>query len=128
MIWLVAWWALAVVVTRSSFHGHAVAVVLHGVAASLAVSAAVTQRRSAGAASPGAATAAVVTSVAVFLALGRPRPRTIPLFPYVYGGPWHLAAVWWGATAGLGILVLLVTLVDPRVDALSPLRRWKETG
>ncbi len=112
--WLIAWWLLGIAATRAAFHGHAVAVALHGLAAALAVTATVTWRRAAGTPVPGTTTAAIVTPVAVFLALGRPYPHTIALFPYVYGGPWDLAAVWWVSTAGLASLLLLVTLMDIR--------------
>lgn len=114
VVWLIAWWLVAVGLTRTALHGHAVLVALHGVAAALVVTAIVTWRRAVRAPNPGTATAAVVTPVAVFLALGRPYPRTIPLFPYVYGGPWVRSAVWWGSAAGLAGLLLLVTLVDIR--------------
>lgn len=116
--WLVAWWVLADWLVRGTFHGHALAVGLHGVAATLAVTAVVTRRRAAGAPRPGAAAAAVVTSTAVFLALGRPYPRIVALFPYVYGGPWRAASLWWGTTAALALVLLLVTLVDFRPPVL----------
>lgn len=112
--WLVAWWVLADWLVRGTFHGHALAVGLHGVAATLAVTAVVTWRRAAGVPRPGAAVAALVTPTAVFLALGRPFPRTIALFPYVYGGPWRAASLWWGTAAAVSLGLLLVTLVDVR--------------
>jgi hypothetical protein len=112
--WLVLWWALAVWLVRGTFHGHAAAVLCHGAAAALFVTAAVTWRRAAHAARPGIATAAAVTSTAVVLALVRPYPRQLPLFPYVYGGPWTAAAQWWGSVALLGAAVLTIALAGPR--------------
>jgi hypothetical protein len=121
-VWLIAGWLVAVALTRETFHGHAVPVALHGAAAALAAIAIVTWRRAAGTPTPGIPTAAVATPTAVFLALGRRYPRTIPLFPYVFGGPWGQAAIWWGSTAGLAGLLLLVTLIDIRSICTSPAR------
>lgn len=114
VLWLLAWWALAVWLVRDALHGHAVAVGLHGVAAALAVIGLVTWRRAAGTPTPGIAAAAVLTPIAAFLALGRPYPRLVPLFPYVYGGPWDRAAIWWGGAAGLALVLLFGTLIDVR--------------
>jgi hypothetical protein len=108
--WLLAWWVFAVWIGRGSLHGHAVAVGLHGVAAAICVTAIVTWRREAGVPRPGTATAGMVTATAVFLALGRPYPRTIPLFPYVYGGPWNTAGVWWATMAAAGVGLMLLAL------------------
>jgi hypothetical protein len=117
--WLVLWWVLAVWLVRGALRGHAVAVSWHGAAGALLVTAVVTWRRAAHAAQPGTATAAVVISTAVFLALARPYPRQLPLFPYVYGGPWAAATLWWASTALVGVIVLVFVLEGRGGDALS---------
>jgi hypothetical protein len=111
--WLVLWWAGAVWLARTAFHGHAVAVFWHGVSATLLVTGVATWHRAAHVARPAAATASLVSSTAVLLALCRPYPRELPFFPYVYGGPWVAAAVWWGCAAALGAASLLLALVGP---------------
>jgi hypothetical protein len=115
--WLVGWWTLGVWLVRETFHGHALAVLCHGAGATLFVVGVVTWRRAARMARPGTATASVVMSIAVFMALCHPYPRQLPLFPYVYGGPWAAAAVWWGCSAALGAASLLLALVGPPIHS-----------
>lgn len=122
ILWLLAWWTIAVWLVRGSFHGHAVAVGLHGAAASVSVTAIVTWRRAAGVPRPGTAVATIVMGTAVFLALGRPYPRKIPLFPYVYGGPWQAAALWWATASVAAAALLLAVMANP------PARWWSRRG
>jgi hypothetical protein len=117
--WLLSWWALAVWLVQGTFHGHAAAVFWHGAAATLLVAGAVTWRRARRVARPGTAIASVVTSIAVFVALCHPYPRQLPFFPYVYGGPWEAATLWWGSSAALGAVALVLGLVGPA----NPLER-----
>jgi hypothetical protein len=109
---LAAWWIAAVWTTQDAFHGHAIDVMWHGIAAVTGVVAYVTCRRSAGVAVPGTSAAAIVVASAAFLALARPWPDRVPLFPYVFGGPWGRADLWWTAEAIAAGVLLAVVLTD----------------
>jgi hypothetical protein len=105
-------WCLAVATARSAFAGHALAVSMHGAAAVATASAFATWRRARGAATPGMAIGSMVVAVCAFLALVRPWPLQIPVFPYLYGGPWTSANRLWLGLALLSWVVAAILLTD----------------
>ena len=85
--------------------------VLQGAAALAAGAALTTWRRAAGAATPGLVVAPALVVATAGIALIRPLPERLPLFPIWDFEEWALsAAIWWAVLAGaLGLLAVALT-------------------
>jgi len=81
-----------------------------GLAATVAVVAAVTALRRHGRASPAGAIGAGVVAAAAYAALARPFERELPLFPHITIDTWELSRDLWTAVLVGGLSWLVVTL------------------
>lgn len=108
---LAAGWLAGLVIAGDRFPDHTALFVLQGVAALAAGAALTTWRRAGGAPAPGLIVAPVSVVAAAVLALVRPAPERLPLFPIWEFEEWALSAViWWGVPAGaLGLLAAALT-------------------
>jgi hypothetical protein len=104
-------WVAGLHVAGDRFPDHTALFVLQGVAALAAGAAFATWRRAGGAATPGLVVAPTIVVATAVLALVRPVPERLPLFPIWDFEEWALsAAIWWGVLAGaLGLLVAALT-------------------
>jgi hypothetical protein len=112
---LLVWWTASVAWTRPAYFGHAVDVWWQGVAAVLAVSAAVTWQRRRGLASPARLAATVAVGAAAYLALLRPFEDSLPVFPYTPDGPWADSRAWWSALAAAALVMLWTAMTETRL-------------
>lgn len=108
---LAAAWLAALHVAGDRFPDHAALFVLQGAAALAAGAALTTWRRAAGAATPGLVVAPALVVATAGIALIRPLPERLPLFPIWDFEEWALsAAIWWAVLAGaLGLLAVALT-------------------
>lgn len=108
-------WVACILVAGDRLPDHPGLFVLQGVAALLAGVAVATWLRSRGGATPGFALAPAAVVVAATLALVRPSPERLPLFPIWEQERWGLSAgIWWGVLlAATGLLALALTSRGP---------------
>jgi hypothetical protein len=110
---LVAVWIACVLVAGDRLPDHPRLFVLQGLAALVAGVAVASVRRARGMATPGLALSPALIATIGALALVRPVPERLPLFPIWPGEAWALsAAIWWGVLI-LSTLALLVALAPP---------------
>jgi hypothetical protein len=107
-------WIAAVVVADDRLPDHRALFVQQGLAGLLLGVAVATWRRDRGEAVPGQAIAPAALGLIATLALVRPFPDRLPLFPLWDGEAWRLsAALWWGLAVVAAIL-LAWSLAGPR--------------
>ena len=107
---LLGWWLLVVAVTADGYFGHAPDVAWQGVAATVAVVAAVTHLRHRGAAGPATGIATALLGATAYLALTRPVEDLLPVFPYTPGGLWAEGRLLWTVVLVGGAAWLVATL------------------
>ena len=105
-------WTVAVLALGGDLFGHRADVLGQGYAAMTAAVGAAALLRSRGVPAPGLGIAAWIIPAAMLLALGRPLPRELPVFPYTAEGPWQDSQILWSAAAILGLLALVAGLGD----------------
>jgi hypothetical protein len=108
-------WVGCVLIARDRLPPHTGLFLLQGLAALLSAVAFVTWRRARGHAHPGTRFASVVIPVATMLALVRPMPEHLPLFPVWPGERWGISLAIWSTLAVTSAAVLAVTLTDLRI-------------
>lgn len=103
-------WVACVLLAGDRLPDHPALFVLQGVAALLAGVALATWRRSRGGAMPGLVIAPAAVVITTGLALVRPVPERLPLFPIWEYERWGLsAAIWWGVLGGaMGLLAVAI--------------------
>jgi hypothetical protein len=111
-------WVACVLVPRDRLPAHTGLFLLEGLAALLFAVAFVTWRRARGDAVPGARFASVMIPVAAMLALVRPLPDRLPLFPAWPGEQWTLSLVIWSTLAVGSATLLAMTLSEARNSLL----------
>ncbi len=109
---LLAGWLLAVVGTKDAYFGHAADVAWQGLAATGAVVATATALRRRGRARPAGPLSTTIVATAAYVALARPFPRELPVFPYATIDTWQLSRGLWTAILAGGVTTLIVTLRD----------------
>lgn len=105
-------WTVAVLALGGDLFDHRADVLGQGYAATSAAVGAAAILRSRGVPAPGRGIAAWIIPAAMLLALGRPLPRALPVFPYTAQGPWQDSQLLWSAAAILGLLALAAGLGD----------------
>jgi hypothetical protein len=103
-------WVGCVLVPGSRLPPHTGLFLLQGIAALLFALAFVTWRRARGEAVPGTRFASIVIPVAAMLALMRPLPDRLALFPAWPGEQWTLSLAIWGTLAVGSAALLAMTL------------------
>lgn len=112
-------WTITVAWTADAYFGHALGVTLQGCCAALAVIAYATLRRRAGHSTPARSIAAALVPVLVFIALVRPFPEALPVFPYTSLGPWQHSIRLWAALGLVSVGLLVVVLSEARLPDQS---------
>jgi hypothetical protein len=107
---LLGWWCAVVVVTRNAYFGHPAAVAWQGLAATVAVVAAVTHLRRRGMAGPATVVGTATVGAAAYVALARPLADRVPLFPYTPAGHWADSGTLWTAVLVAAAIWLVATL------------------
>lgn len=109
-------WTVSVVVAGDRLPDHTSLFVVQGLAALVAGVAVATARRAAGVATPGLVLAPAVLAAVAMLALVRPMPERIPLFPlWEDQEAWaRSAAIWWTALAASALLLAAALTGDGR--------------
>ena len=107
-------WATAVASTADAYFGHALAVAMQGCCAALVVIVYATLRRRSGHPTPARSIATAIVPVLVFVALVRPFPNALPVFPYTSLGPWQHSNRVWAALGLISVVVLVVVLSEVR--------------
>ena len=103
-------WTGCVLVAGDRLPPHSELFLLQGFAAVLCAVAFVTWRRAHGEAAPGARVAAGAIAVATALALLRPLPEHLPLFPVWAYEEWDLSLAIWSALAAASAVLLALAL------------------
>lgn len=111
-------WAAAVLLLGGRLPDHPEVLVLQGVAALVATAALTTWRRARGDATPGLVIAPVLVGAAAAVALARPVPDRLPVFPVWDHEPWGRSGLLWATVLGAGLAVLAVAL-SPRAAGAS---------
>jgi hypothetical protein len=105
-------WAGCVLIPGDRLPPHRELFLLQGFAALLFAVACVTWRRARGQAGPGTQFASFVIPVAALLALARPFPERLPLFPVWPGEAWTLSLGIWSTLAGGSAALLAVAMSE----------------
>lgn len=105
-------WAGSVLVAGDRLPPHPALLIGQGLAAVLFAEAFVTWRRARGSAAPGTRFASVVIVTTAMLALLRPLPDHLPLFPIWSYEPWSRSLTFWSALAVGSAALLVATLRD----------------
>jgi len=118
-------WCASVLTLAGSLPPHTSLFLLQGTGAMLFAVACVTWRRAHGNAVPGTAFASCVVPLVALLAITRPLPQHLALFPIWSDESWHLCFVIWSTLAG-GSAALLTAALSPGSSG-TPLRRieWR---
>jgi hypothetical protein len=109
---LLGWWTASVAWTRTAYFDHAADVWWQGVAAVLAVAAAVAWQRRRGLASPARLVGTAAVVAAAYLALIRPGEDLLAVFPYTADGPWPESRVGWSVLAAAAVVALWAALME----------------
>jgi hypothetical protein len=107
---LLGWWLVAVALTRDAYFGHATAIAWQGLAATVAVVATTAHLRRRGAAAPATLVGTAVVGGAMFLALARPFPNRLPIFPFTEAGHWSDSRTLWTGVLVVTAMWLVATL------------------
>ncbi len=126
---LLAAWVTSVLALGGDLLGHRSDVLAQGVAATTATLGAVAWLRSRGVPAPGRALATWIVAVLTGVALVRPAPAALPLFPYPPEETWADSRILWAGAAAAGLLALGAALSDvtwrqPTPAAPSHARRF----
>jgi hypothetical protein len=112
-------WLIALRQTRSGYFGHARDVAWQGIAAVIIAACYLTWCRTRGSTGPARAASASIIGVALFVALARPFPKLVPVFPYTATGHWATSRLLWAAAclAAITLLLLGTRAAPPRRTA-----------
>ncbi|MGD9571157.1 MAG: hypothetical protein AB7V62_04655 [Thermoleophilia bacterium] len=104
-------WAAAVLIVGDRLPDHTELLVRQGLVALVCGLALATWARSRGVPEPGRVLGPVLVVVVAALALARPVPDRLPLFPIWPGEPWALSGTLWWSVLGAACLVLASAIV-----------------
>jgi hypothetical protein len=107
LVLLGAWIASGVLLGGDLF-GHRADVLGQGLAATLAAWGVAAWLRSRGVPAPGRELATWIAALMTGVALARPYPRALPLFPYGPDAPWAASRALWAAVLAVGVLALVL--------------------
>lgn len=107
---LLGWWLVAVALTRDAYFGHATAIAWQGLGATVAVIATTAHLRRRGAAAPATLVGTAVVGGAMFLALARPFPNRLPIFPFTAADNWSDSRTLWTGVLVVTSIWLVATL------------------
>lgn len=106
-------WIACVAVAADRLPDHAGLFVLQGLAAIAAGAAVATSRRARGEPTPGRVIAPAAVAIVAALALVRPAPDLLPLFPIWPGERWGLSAAIWWSVLGCAAILMAAALTGP---------------
>ncbi len=105
-------WMCAVLLLAGDLFGRKLDVLVQGASATAVVVGIAAWQRSRGAGQPGRVMAPYVVLLTVAVAIARPLPDQVPLFPSPLNGPWDQSRLLWSALAALGGVALLHAILD----------------